>query len=214
VLCEAQPLLPVGRSDQARKYTVSLYCPCCNDIYFPKSSRHANIDGAYFGTTFPHLFLMTYPQDVPQPPKEVFVPRVFGFRIRRAGDGSGSASPAAAGRAVRGVGPAGPPQLAATPARAEDRRRGELTTILPRDSAGRTLGRDGRPVTGGDDFYDLDEIDELQRASALAVDGAAPTSGGAAPVSAAAAAAAEDDEEEEEGGAEAEVAKALSRSKI
>ena len=74
VFCEAQPLLPVGQSDQARKHTVSLYCPRCNDIYAPKSSRHANIDGAYFGTTFPHLFLMTYPQAVPPPSVKVNMP--------------------------------------------------------------------------------------------------------------------------------------------
>lgn len=30
------------------------------DIYFPRSKYQGNIDGAYFGTTFPHLFLMTY----------------------------------------------------------------------------------------------------------------------------------------------------------
>ena len=28
------------------------------DLFHPKSSRAGNIDGAYFGTTFPHLFLM------------------------------------------------------------------------------------------------------------------------------------------------------------
>ena len=30
------------------------------DIYFPRSKYQGNIDGAFFGTTFPHLFLMTY----------------------------------------------------------------------------------------------------------------------------------------------------------
>lgn len=34
--------------------------PLCQDIYFPRSKYQGNIDGAYFGTTFPHLFLMTY----------------------------------------------------------------------------------------------------------------------------------------------------------
>ncbi len=45
----------------------------------------ADIDGAYFGATFPHLFLMTYPAVVPQPPVMVYVPRVFGFRIHKEG---------------------------------------------------------------------------------------------------------------------------------
>jgi hypothetical protein len=43
----------------------------------------AAIDGAYFGATFPHLFLMTYPDLVPPPPTMVYVPRIFGFRIHK-----------------------------------------------------------------------------------------------------------------------------------
>jgi hypothetical protein len=42
-----------------------------------------DIDGAYFGATFPHLFIMTYPAVVPSPPTMVYVPRVFGFRIHK-----------------------------------------------------------------------------------------------------------------------------------
>jgi len=42
VYCDGQPLLPVGQSDLPRKYTVTLYCPRCNDIYYPRSSRHAS----------------------------------------------------------------------------------------------------------------------------------------------------------------------------
>lgn len=42
-------------------------------------------DGAAFGTTFPHLFLMTFSNLVPDPlPAEsVYVPRIFGFRIHK-----------------------------------------------------------------------------------------------------------------------------------
>ena len=40
-----------------------------------------NVDGAFFGTTFPHLLLMTYPSIRPQRPPEQYVPRVFGFKL-------------------------------------------------------------------------------------------------------------------------------------
>lgn len=44
------------------------------------------VDGAAFGTTFPHLFLMTFSNLVPDPlPIEsAYVPRVFGFRVHKA----------------------------------------------------------------------------------------------------------------------------------
>ena len=69
VLCEGQPVIPMGQADAPRKYTVSVFCPRCNDIYFPKSSRHSSVDGAFFGTSFPHLFFMTFPVLRPPPPK-------------------------------------------------------------------------------------------------------------------------------------------------
>lgn len=39
------------------------------------------MDGAFFGTTFPHLLLMTYPSIRPQRQPEQYVPRVFGFKL-------------------------------------------------------------------------------------------------------------------------------------
>ncbi|KAL9671008.1 hypothetical protein QQ045_008571 [Rhodiola kirilowii] len=39
-----------------------------------------DIDGAYFGTTFPHLFLMTYGHLKPQKPSQSYTPRIFGFK--------------------------------------------------------------------------------------------------------------------------------------
>jgi casein kinase II subunit beta len=61
VFCQGQPVLPVGLSDLPRNFTVNVFCPRCHGLFFPKSTRQANIDGAYFGTTFPHLYLMTHP---------------------------------------------------------------------------------------------------------------------------------------------------------
>ncbi|KAJ0961806.1 hypothetical protein J5N97_029634 [Dioscorea zingiberensis] len=84
VYCCGQPCLPVGQSDIPRSSTVKIYCPKCEDIYYPRSKYQGNIDGAYFGTTFPHLFLMTYGHLKPQKPTQRFVPRVFGFKIHKA----------------------------------------------------------------------------------------------------------------------------------
>ncbi|MQL75205.1 hypothetical protein Taro_007569 [Colocasia esculenta] len=93
VYCCGQPCLPVGQSDIPRSSTVKIYCPKCEDIYYPRSKYQGSIllrisnfqyvDGAYFGTTFPHLFLMTYGHLKPQKPSQNYVPRIFGFKIHK-----------------------------------------------------------------------------------------------------------------------------------
>jgi len=83
VFCQGQPVLPVGLSDLPRNYTVNVFCPRCHGLFFPKSTRQANIDGAYFGTTFPHLYLMTHPDMVPAKPTQTYVPRVYGFKVHQ-----------------------------------------------------------------------------------------------------------------------------------
>lgn len=65
MLCYGQALLPLGLSDIAYQKAVKLYCPRCEDLYSPKSSRHAMIDGAYFGSTFAHMLFMVYPGMIP-----------------------------------------------------------------------------------------------------------------------------------------------------
>lgn len=83
VFCQGQPVLPVGLSDLPRNYTVNVFCPRCHGLYFPKSTRQANVDGAYYGTTFPHLFLMTHPDLIPNKPTQKYRPRVYGFKIHQ-----------------------------------------------------------------------------------------------------------------------------------
>jgi len=83
VFCQGQPVLPVGLSDLPRTYTVNVFCPRCHGLFFPKSTRQANIDGAYFGTTFPHLYLMTHPDMIPAKPNQQYHPRVYGFKINK-----------------------------------------------------------------------------------------------------------------------------------
>ncbi|KAJ8634452.1 hypothetical protein MRB53_027788 [Persea americana] len=81
VFCGGQPCLPVGSSDIPHSGSVKIYCPKCEDLYFPRCKYQSNMDGAYLGTTFPHLFLMTYPSAKPAKPVQGYVPRVFGFKL-------------------------------------------------------------------------------------------------------------------------------------
>jgi len=82
VLCQSQPLLPVGLTDIPYEKSVKLYCGRCEDIYSPKSSRHGSIDGAYFGTSFPHLLFLCYPSLIPSKSGPMEVPATL-----RGGDG-------------------------------------------------------------------------------------------------------------------------------
>eukprot|EP00300_Choanocystis_sp_HF-7_P022327 c21541_g1_i1.p1 GENE.c21541_g1_i1~~c21541_g1_i1.p1 ORF type:complete len:242 (-),score=44.15 c21541_g1_i1:167-862(-) len=84
VHCESQAVLPVGESDLPRNSTVRVFCPRCENLYVPRSTRQANIDGAYFGTTFAHLIFQIYPELMPSPPEASYVPRIYGFKIHAA----------------------------------------------------------------------------------------------------------------------------------
>mmetsp|Transcript_20222 Transcript_20222/g.56354 ORF Transcript_20222/g.56354 Transcript_20222/m.56354 type:complete len:273 (+) Transcript_20222:208-1026(+) len=93
VLCEGQACLPVGTSDIPGQSTVKVFCPKCDDIYYPRSEYQCSIDGAYFGTTFPHLMLMTYPMYRPPKSSDVYVPRVFGFKMHPSAYGNREIAP-------------------------------------------------------------------------------------------------------------------------
>jgi casein kinase II subunit beta len=54
-----QNVLPIGKSDIPLKSNVKIYCPWCDDVYNSPDSR---LDGAYFGTSFPKMFMLTYPE--------------------------------------------------------------------------------------------------------------------------------------------------------
>ncbi|KAJ2786790.1 casein kinase 2 regulatory subunit [Coemansia interrupta] len=81
VCCAGSPVVPCGRVDLPERDSVKLFCPSCSDIYAPPSSRYQKIDGAYFGTTFPHMFFQTFPALVPDEPISPYTPRIYGFAI-------------------------------------------------------------------------------------------------------------------------------------
>ncbi|KAL6309668.1 casein kinase II regulatory subunit-domain-containing protein [Sparassis latifolia] len=67
VYCSGCNVVPCGRSDLPGLDTVKLFCPNCSDIYTPPSSRFQGVDGAFFGTTFAHLFFQSYRELAPAP---------------------------------------------------------------------------------------------------------------------------------------------------
>ncbi|KAG6020565.1 casein kinase 2 regulatory subunit [Claviceps sp. Clav32 group G5] len=81
VNCHSHPLLPLGLNDTPNVTPVKLYCGRCEDTYNPKSSRHATIDGAYFGTSFHNIIFQVYPALIPSKSTERYVPRVYGFKV-------------------------------------------------------------------------------------------------------------------------------------
>lgn len=53
--CNGEHLLPVGLNQKLQKNHVKLFCPQCYDVY--RAPKHIKIDGAHFGSSFPHLFI-------------------------------------------------------------------------------------------------------------------------------------------------------------
>ncbi|KAI9793328.1 MAG: casein kinase 2 regulatory subunit [Piccolia ochrophora] len=84
VTCEHYPLLPMGLSDNPNVKAVKLYCAKCEDLYNPKSSRHASIDGAYFGTSFHNILFQVYPALIPMKSVQRYEPRIYGFKVHAA----------------------------------------------------------------------------------------------------------------------------------
>lgn len=98
IQCNGQPVLPVGVTDEMGVDAVKIFCPKCLCVYHPApmKSRGSDkftlnnigsgiVDGAAFGTTFPHLFLMTFGNLTPDklPEETKYIPRVFGFRVHK-----------------------------------------------------------------------------------------------------------------------------------
>ncbi len=85
VHCHGQNVLPIGLSDQHRNYPVNIYCPKCLQLYYPRSSKQTGLDGAFFGTTFAHMLLLSYPDEIQTKPtpEDAYTPRIYGFKISK-----------------------------------------------------------------------------------------------------------------------------------
>ena len=81
VLCHNQSVLPVGTSNQLKAGSVRVFCPNCQQVYMPRNRHVTNLDGGYFGTSLPHMFLQTYPDQLPLGEVGTFEAKIFGFRV-------------------------------------------------------------------------------------------------------------------------------------
>lgn len=82
VRCQRQNVLPVGFSDTLHNHRIKKYCPRCQEAYvFNHGEPHANIDGAFIGRSFPHIFLLSFPSLIPEEPPVPYVPKIFGFKV-------------------------------------------------------------------------------------------------------------------------------------
>lgn len=80
VLCKKQKVLPIGLSEDLAISRLKVYCPKCHEVYYPRLKLE-NVDGAYFGCSFPFIFLEEYPEFVTNDPVIYYIPKVFGFKI-------------------------------------------------------------------------------------------------------------------------------------
>ncbi|KAM3139753.1 hypothetical protein pb186bvf_008211 [Paramecium bursaria] len=82
VLCERQNVLPLGLSHELRTSRVKIFCPRCQDVYSPKKQM-SDVDGSYFGNSFPHVFLQVFPELSPSLCTKEYVPKLFGFKVHK-----------------------------------------------------------------------------------------------------------------------------------
>ena len=80
VLCDRQLCLPIGMSEDLSISRVKVFCPKCEDVYVPRI-KFVDIDGAYFGCSFPHIFLQTFPELLPSNKPHKYISRIYGFKL-------------------------------------------------------------------------------------------------------------------------------------
>ncbi len=74
------PLRPPARRRRARRRSLGARTAAQPPRTPPPQ---ANVDGAYFGTTFAHMFLQSHWELAPAAPSSSYVPRIFGFKIHK-----------------------------------------------------------------------------------------------------------------------------------
>ncbi|KAJ3442619.1 casein kinase ii subunit beta [Anaeramoeba flamelloides] len=78
--CNSFPVLPIGFSDTPSQSKMKIFCPQCKKVYYPPHDYN-DIDSAFFGSTFPNLFINTFPELIKNIQKKDYKPKMFGFDI-------------------------------------------------------------------------------------------------------------------------------------
>ena len=80
LLCGGNHVIPIGMSERLKDSRVKLYCPKCGEIYVPKR-KCEDIDGAYFGPSFPFILLKYHPDLGRKEPPKQYEPSIYGFKL-------------------------------------------------------------------------------------------------------------------------------------
>ena len=75
-----QNVLPIGSSYNLNESRVKIYCPKWQEVYVPKHGS-IDIDGAYFGPSFPFALIQAFPDIMSQEGPEKFIPKLYGFKV-------------------------------------------------------------------------------------------------------------------------------------
>jgi casein kinase II subunit beta len=82
VLCDKHFVMPVGVTNEMKTSRVKVFCPRCQDMYYPKD-RNIEIDGSFFGTSFPHVLLQEFPFLYPLQEHKPYEPKIHGFKVNK-----------------------------------------------------------------------------------------------------------------------------------
>ncbi len=89
LLCGGQNVIPIGMSESLKHSRVKVYCPKCNEVYISKK-KCEDIDGAYFGPSFPFILLKTFEDMMPKEKPKRFEPTIYGFKLYGGHGGKGA----------------------------------------------------------------------------------------------------------------------------
>ena len=81
ILCKKKKCIPIGVSLELYENPVKIFCPNCRDVYNIKDSTFSKVDGAFFGNSWIPIFLKKYPDIISGTNNDLYIPRIFGFRI-------------------------------------------------------------------------------------------------------------------------------------